>query len=337
VEIENTFIFSFLRIRKDHSLALILGGNIFGYSLDKRETFKLLDQAFEYGILQIDTAGVYSSGLSESIIGEWIASRKRQESMKIITKLEIDNINSISAFEASLHFQFEASLSRLRCEQVDTLLLHHYPTNFKFLETYLNFVEKKISLKQIAHWGISNIAPKEFSFLVTKMVQRQLREVTVQNYCNWAKRDADYWSQFFSLINQEQMTLNVMSYGVFGRGALVKVPNRNPISEEFGKQRSFLNPLIHQEKSDVNLQAILQAIYGMISEKENPLESFALSFILQQRSMVIIGVRTTKQLESILDLIRSPINHESVQEILFHISTPRTKLDLSLGDSGFGI
>lgn len=335
--IESTFIIFFLWIRKDHSLTLILGGNIFGYSLDKRETFKLLDQALEYGIIQIDTAGVYSTGLSESIIGDWIVSRKRQESIKVITKLEIDNINSISAFEASLHFQFEASLSRLKCEHVDTLLLHHYPTNLKFLETYLNFVEKKISLKQIRHWGISNISTKEFSFLVTKMNQRQLREVTVHNYCNWAKRDANYWSRFFSITDQEQMTLNPASYGVFGRGALVKMQNRNPISEEFGKQRSFLNPLIHQENSDVLLQAILQAIYRMNSEKESPLESFALSFILQQRSMVLIGVRTTKQLETILDSIQSPINHESVKEILFHISTQRAKLDLSLGDSGFGI
>lgn len=335
--IESTFNIFFLWIRKDYRLPLILGGNIFGYSLDKRETFKLLDQAFEHGIIQIDTAGVYSSGLSESIIGDWIESRKHQESMKITTKLEVDNINSISAFEESLHFQFEASHSRLRCERIDTLLLHHYPTNLHFLETYLNFVEDKIRLKQITHWGISNIAPKEFFILVTKMIQRQLGEVTIQNYCNWAKRDDNYWTQFFSLTNGEQITLNAESYGVFGRGALVKMQNRNSISEAFGRPRSFLNPSIHQENSDVLLQAMLQAIYRMTPEKESPLESFALSFILQQRSMVLIGVRTTKQLESIMDSIRSPINRESVKEILSHISTLRGNLDLSLGDSGFGI
>ena len=333
----STFIIFFLWMRKEYRLPLILGGNLFGYSLDRNETFKLLDQAFDSGIIEIDTAGVYSSGLSETIIGDWIVSRKRQETMKIITKLEINNVNSISAFEASLHIQFEASLSRLRSGVIDTLLLHHFPSNFKLVDIYLDFVERKMSLKQIRHWGISNIATKEFSFMVTRMMRRQLKEVTIQNYCNWAKRDFSYWSHFFSLVDQEQIGLNVASYGVFGRGALVNMQARNELIDDFGKQRSFLNPLIHQEKSDALLQNILRIICKMIPEKENPLERFALSFILQQRSKVLIGVRTLKQLDSILDSIRSPIDHDSVADVLSNISILRAKLEIGLGDLGFGI
>jgi len=318
-------------------LPLILGGNIFGYSLDKYQTFELLDRAFDYGIVEIDTAGVYSSGISESIIGDWIIHRKRQDSLKIITKLEVDNRNTISDFQASLHLQFETSLSRLRSEVVDTLLLHHYPSDSKFLKTYLDFVEEKMSLHQIKRWGICNISPKAFSVLAEDMVCRKLPEVTIQYYCNWAKRDASYWSHFFSLVDGEDIILNAISYGVFGRGALVDMQIKDRRHEEFGKQRSFLNPIIRQEKSNFHLQVILREISRMTSEKENILERLALSFILHQRSKVLIGVRTVEQLGSILNAIQAPIDRDYVADVLSHISYLKAKLEIGLGDPGFGI
>ena len=44
---------------------IMLGGNLFFYAINKKNTFRLLDQAFENGINAIDTANVYSKGFSE--------------------------------------------------------------------------------------------------------------------------------------------------------------------------------------------------------------------------------------------------------------------------------
>lgn len=318
-------------------MQLILGGNIFGYSLNRYESFQLLDQASNFGVHEIDTAGTYSLGVSESIIGDWIWDRGYQLSTKIITKLEVEKVISAESFEESLHRQFDASLSRLRSDSIETLLLHHFVFQPEFLDRYLDFVEKKIEIGQIKHWGICNIAPKEFTFLVEKMVHRQLQEVTIQNYCNWAKRDFDYWSQFFTLTDGKKIRLNAISYGVFGRGALVHREYLKSVHDNFGKQRALLNPLINQEKSNINLLDILRHIRDMAPNTENPLERLALSFILRQKSKVILGVRSIGQLNSILESMRAQMSQALIKEILSHTKIPMTKLELNLGDSGFGI
>src|SRR5882762_7639364 len=62
--------------------ALCLGGNVFGWTADRDESFAVLDGFRAGGGNFIDTADVYmagapgnSGGESEAIIGEWIAAR----------------------------------------------------------------------------------------------------------------------------------------------------------------------------------------------------------------------------------------------------------------------
>lgn len=58
---------------------LVLGGNVFGWTLNENSSFTLLDAMVDYGLNAIDTADVYSrwvhgnkDGESETIIGQWI-------------------------------------------------------------------------------------------------------------------------------------------------------------------------------------------------------------------------------------------------------------------------
>lgn len=336
VATKNNWIVFYLSMSRESRVELILGGNLFGYSLDKDETFKLLDYASGLHVVAIDTAGSYSSGLSETIIGDWLWDRGLQSSTKIMTKLEIDKGTTARFFKESLHRQFDASLSRLRSYSVETLLLHHFTSEPECLDTFLDFVEKKMEIGQIKRWGICNIAPKEFLFLVGRMVDRQMKEVTVQNYCNWARRDADYWSQFFALIDGKNINLTAVSYGIFGRGALVQGEKPNNDHDIFGKRRSLLNPLINHEKLDTRLQEILKLIRFMMLEEDNSLERFALSFVSQQRSNVLIGVRSIQQLNSILESLRNQINLALMKDIFLHISIPIAKLETTLGDPGIG-
>ncbi|MGA1610291.1 MAG: aldo/keto reductase, partial [Candidatus Nanopelagicaceae bacterium] len=73
---------------------LSLGGNVFGWTASKEESFKVLDRFAELGGNFIDTADVYSAwkegnsgGESESIIGEWMESRGNRNEMIIATKV----------------------------------------------------------------------------------------------------------------------------------------------------------------------------------------------------------------------------------------------------------
>ncbi len=63
-------------------LPLVLGGNVFGWTLDRDGSFVVLDAFYEAGGRMIDTAEGYTSfvpgnkgGESETILGEWMELR----------------------------------------------------------------------------------------------------------------------------------------------------------------------------------------------------------------------------------------------------------------------
>ncbi len=81
--------------RTDLNIApLILGGNVFGWTADKKASFEVLDRFAAAGMTAIDTADVYSSwapgnhgGESETIIGEWMKARGNRGRMIVVTKV----------------------------------------------------------------------------------------------------------------------------------------------------------------------------------------------------------------------------------------------------------
>jgi aryl-alcohol dehydrogenase-like predicted oxidoreductase len=76
---------------------LVFGGNVFGWSADAATSFKLLDALVDGGLNAIDTADMYSTwapghkgGESETIIGDWLASRGGRDKLVIMTKVGMD-------------------------------------------------------------------------------------------------------------------------------------------------------------------------------------------------------------------------------------------------------
>src|SRR5271163_4400895 len=76
---------------------VMLGGNVFGWTLDETSSFRVLDSAFEAGLTFIDTADIYSvwvpghtGGESETIIGKWLARTGKRNRVTIATKVGHD-------------------------------------------------------------------------------------------------------------------------------------------------------------------------------------------------------------------------------------------------------
>ena len=76
---------------------VMLGGNVFGWTVEETASFRLLDAAFAAGLTFIDTADVYSrwipghvGGESESILGKWFARSGKRSRVIIATKLGMD-------------------------------------------------------------------------------------------------------------------------------------------------------------------------------------------------------------------------------------------------------
>jgi aryl-alcohol dehydrogenase-like predicted oxidoreductase len=73
---------------------IVLGTNVFGWTVAEPDAFRILDRAFEYGLNFLDTANCYSTwvpgnrgGESETIIGNWLARSGKRDKMILATKV----------------------------------------------------------------------------------------------------------------------------------------------------------------------------------------------------------------------------------------------------------
>ncbi|MFC6196487.1 aldo/keto reductase [Ponticaulis profundi] len=112
---------------------IVFGGNVFGWTLDETESFKMLDACFDQGLTTIDTADVYSrwapgnqGGESETLIGNWLAARpEKREKMQIFTKVGNDMGDGNGGLSKRWIKQaVEDSLSRLKTDYIDLYFSH---------------------------------------------------------------------------------------------------------------------------------------------------------------------------------------------------------------------
>jgi len=114
---------------------LCFGGNVFGWTVDERTSFSLLDAWVDAGFNFIDTADVYSrwarghiGGESEIVIGRWLAQGGRRDKVVIATKVGSDMGQGISLAPARIREAVEESLRRLQVDCIDLYQAHRDDT-----------------------------------------------------------------------------------------------------------------------------------------------------------------------------------------------------------------
>ncbi|MEV7693681.1 aldo/keto reductase [Microbacterium sp. NPDC089189] len=125
---------------------LALGGNVFGWTADRDASFAILDAFHAGGGDLIDTADGYSAwvpgnsgGESETLIGEWLASRKPSRvvvATKVSTHPEFRGLSARNIRAAA-----EASLKRLGVETLDLYYAHFDDPETPLEETVAAFAD----------------------------------------------------------------------------------------------------------------------------------------------------------------------------------------------------
>ena len=138
---------------------LVLGGNVFGWTAGRDESFRILDRFVEAGGTMIDTADVYSvwvpghqGGESESLIGEWLKRRGRRDDVLIATKVGHDAGLSAPVIAEAI----DASLSRLGTDHVDLYFSHKDDPATPLEETMAAF-DRLVDVGKVRALGASQI------------------------------------------------------------------------------------------------------------------------------------------------------------------------------------
>ena len=113
---------------------LVLGGNVFGWNVDKVTGFRLLDVFVDHGFNAIDTADVYSNwapgnsgGESEAMIGRWLKARPgMRDRVVIFTKVgsEMGGPGQKGLSRRWILETAENSLCRLGTDVIDLYFAH---------------------------------------------------------------------------------------------------------------------------------------------------------------------------------------------------------------------
>ncbi len=111
---------------------LIFGGNVFGWTVDEKASFTLLDAFLDAGFDCVDTADVYSrwapgnkGGESETIIGNWVKARGNRDKVIIATKCGLEMAPDKKGLsKAYIMRAVEDSLKRLQTDYIDLYQSH---------------------------------------------------------------------------------------------------------------------------------------------------------------------------------------------------------------------
>jgi aryl-alcohol dehydrogenase-like predicted oxidoreductase len=136
-----------------------LGTMTFGAEAGEEDSHAILDDYLAAGGNFIDTADVYSSGVSEEIIGRWLAARPDARGAVVLaTKGRFPmgtGPNDVGTSRRHLARALDDSLRRLGVEQIDLYQLHAWDPITPLEET-LRFLDHAVNSGKIAHYGFSN-------------------------------------------------------------------------------------------------------------------------------------------------------------------------------------
>ena len=139
---------------------LVLGGNVFGWTVDKDAGFAVLDAFVGEGFTAIDTADVYGKGKSETMIGEWLKARGNREAVHILTKVGSEMAPDRKGLKAAYIKQaIEDSLKRLQTDHVDLYQSHRPDPDTPHEET-LEAFDLLIRAGKVRVVGSSNFTPQ---------------------------------------------------------------------------------------------------------------------------------------------------------------------------------
>ena len=178
--------------------SLVLGGNVYGWTLDEPGSFRQIDRALEAGLNCIDTSDVYSrwipghvGGESEMVIGKWLARTGRRGEVFLATKLGIDMGEGKSGLSPRyIHEAVDASLRRLQTDYID-LYQAHTDDPATPLEETLSAFQKLIEAGKVRHIGASNYSGARLAEALETSKKNSLPAyISLQPHYNMVERAA---------------------------------------------------------------------------------------------------------------------------------------------------
>ena len=293
---------------------ITFGGNVFGWTIDEKQSFEILDAFTGAGFNFIDTADVYSrwakgnkGGESEIIIGNWMKKKGNREKMIIATKVGSDMGSGKK--DLSKKYILKAaddSLKRLKTDYID-LYQTHWDDETTPVEETLEAYAQLIQQGKVRHIGASNLSPERLKESLNIAFETGLPAYeTFQPHYNLYERAAfEDGLEPICLGN----SLGVLNYYSLASGFLT---GKYRSKEDLDKSPRGSGVAKYLDERGFKILAALDEVAKQL--KTTP-ATVALAWLIHRPSVTapIVSATTVEQLQSIIKAPDLPITAHEIE------------------------
>jgi aryl-alcohol dehydrogenase-like predicted oxidoreductase len=304
---------------------LCLGGNVFGWTADEATSCAVLDAYAAAGGNFVDTADAYSAwapgnsgGESETILGNWMASRRTRDRMVVATKVgKLPALRGLSA--KTIRAAAEGSLRRLRTDHIDLYYAHADDAATPLEETLAAF-DALVRAGKVRALGASNYpAPRLADALAIARRDGFARFAAVQDHHNLVHRST--WDGGLAeLCRRERLAF--LPYYALAQGFLTgKYRREGPASAAGGAVTAGDAASPRRDGARRHLDArgerLLAELDRIAAAHATSLAAVALAWLRAQQDVVapIASARTAAQLAELLPMATLTLTCEELQSL----------------------
>ncbi|MDB5020522.1 MAG: aldo/keto reductase [Pedobacter sp.] len=273
----------------------------------------ILRTSVDAGINFIDTANVYSEGMSEELTGQAIHNLGlNRDDLVIATKVRGkmgEGPNDSGLTRKHIMQQVELSLKRLKTDFIDLYQIHSYDPLTPLEET-LQALDDLVRSGKVRYIGASNMAAWQLMKALDYATYNRLAKfVSLQAYYTVAGRDLE--RELIPLLNDQK--LGLMVWSPLAGGLLSGKYNRDEQNKEGGRRANFDFPPVNRDR----VFNIIDVLQPMAQEKGTTVAQLSLAWLLHQPavSSVIIGANKMEQLHDNLKATDVKLTSEELQKL----------------------
>ena len=282
---------------------------------DVAQARRLVDICLDAGAAMFDSADIYSKGAAESILGEAIKHRARDE-LIISTKATFrfgPGENQVGSSRHHLQRSVDASLKRLGTDYIDIFQLHGQDTRTP-VEEVLSTLDALVQAGKIRYVGVSNFSGWHLmKSLAAADRHGWPRYVAQQTYYSLVGRDYE-WELMPLAADQG---LGAIVWSPLGWGRLTgRIRRGQPLPENSRLQSKVAADSGPQVDQDY-LYRVVDALDEVAAETGKTVPQVALNWVLQRPtvSSVIVGARNEDQLRQNLGAVGWDLTPDQVARL----------------------
>lgn len=296
---------------------LTFGGNVFGWTVDEKTSFSLLDALVEKGLFFIDTADVYSrwapgnqGGESETIIGKWLKKSGKRDKIVLATKVGIEMSPEKKGLKpAYIRQAVEDSLRRLQTDVIDLYQAHRDDESTPLADTLGTF-DALVKEGKVRALGASNYSAQRLQAALDISKQQGLvRYETLQPEYNLYDREG-YESELEQVARDNH--LGVINYYALASGFLSGKYKKPQDAAKSQRGQGIVDKYLNERGL-----RIVEALEDVAASHDASATQVALAWLIARPGITapIVSATSLQQLDELVKATELVLSKQEIEEL----------------------